>query len=52
MIGQFGGYFRFLLWFANMSYKLQAAYMPNHYIAVIQFQYILTISIAWEFATN
>ncbi len=27
-------------------------YLPSHYITVTQFQYILTISIAWEFATN
>ncbi len=27
-------------------------YLPNHYITVTQFQYILTIYIAWEFATN
>ncbi len=28
------------------------SYLPSHYITVTQFQYILTISIAWEFATN
>ncbi len=28
------------------------AYLPSHYITATQFQYILTISIAWEFATN
>ncbi len=27
-------------------------YLPSHYITVTQFQYILTMSIAWEFATN
>ncbi len=25
---------------------------PSHYITVTQFQYILTISITWEFAKN
>ncbi len=28
------------------------SYLPSHYITVTQFQYILTISIVWEFATN
>ncbi len=28
------------------------AYLPSHYITVTQIQYILIISIAWEFATN
>ncbi len=27
-------------------------YLPSHYMTVTQFQYILIISIAWEFATN
>ncbi len=27
-------------------------YLPSHYITVAQIQYILIISIAWEFATN
>ncbi len=26
--------------------------LPSHYITVTQIQYILIISIAWEFATN
>ncbi len=29
---------------------ISLTYMPSHYITVTQFQYILTISIAWEFA--
>ncbi len=28
------------------------AYLPSHYTTVTQFQYILIIFIAWEFATN
>ncbi len=30
----------------------ELSYLPSHYITVTQFQYIWTISIAWEFATN
>ncbi len=32
--------------------SIHVAYLLSHYITVTQFQYILTISIAWEFATN
>ncbi len=32
--------------------KLLSSYLPSNYITVTQIQYILIISIAWEFATN
>ncbi len=34
------------------AYLFPKIILANHYITVTQFQYILTISIAWEFATN
>ncbi len=45
--------------FCNSNLKVQSwrplppkTCLQSHYITVTQFQYILTISIAWEFATN
>ncbi len=38
--------------FMNTAVLWPHTYLPMHYITVTQFQYILTISIAWKFATN